>query len=229
MRAWCPHCGALNEFDRPPTTAIVYCQHCRKPFGAAALTTSNTPPADRRKGSNPPATMQAPNRRSSNPGSNPGTPPAGVPKPKAKLPSPHEHEDQGREPTVPFRKRQGPVAAAVIVPKGRNISNAGPIAKIVYRSPDGLETDFVLDPINSVGRHPKNKIRLNDREISKEHAIIERRNNNEWWIKDLRSSNGTYINSRRITEHPLNHNDEILLGSMRLMFIIDTGDDKRDS
>jgi adenylate cyclase len=218
MRAWCPHCGALNEFDRPPTTAIVYCQHCRKPFGAAALTTSSTPPADRRKGSNPPAA-----RRTSNPG-NPGTPPTGVPKQKGKP----GVEDAGREPTVPFRKRQSPVAAAVIVPKGRQTSNAGPIAKIVYRSPDGLETDFVLDPINTVGRHPKNKIRLNDREISKEHAIIERRNN-EWWIKDLRSSNGTYINSRRITEHRLNDNDEILLGSMRLMFIIDTGEDKRDS
>src|SRR5688572_20680930 len=170
MRAWCPHCGALNEFDRPPTTAIVYCQHCRKPFGAAALTTSSTPPADRRKGSTPAG------RRTSNPG-NPGTPPTGVPKPKGRA-----VEDAGREPTVPFRKRQGPVAAAVIVPKGRASSTTGPIAKIVYRSPDGLETDFVLDPVNTVGRHPKNKIRLNDREISKEHAIIERRTN-EWWIK----------------------------------------------
>lgn len=120
------------------------------------------------------------------------------------------------------------MAAQVIVPKARPGSNEGPVAKIVYRSPDGLETDFVLDPVNTVGRHPKNKIRLNDREISKEHAVIERRGN-EWWVRDLRSSNGTYINSRRITEARLNHNDEILLGSMRLVFTIESGEEKRDS
>lgn len=219
MRAWCPHCGALNEFDRPPTTAIVYCQHCRKPFGAAALTTSNAPPAEqRRRGASPQP------RRRSNAGS---TPPAGVPRMNPGTPPPHLEE--AREPTTPFRGRRGnPVAAQVIVPKARSASNEGPVAKIVYRSPDGLETDFVLDPVNTVGRHPKNKIRLNDREISKEHAIIERRAS-EWWVKDLRSSNGTYVNGRRITEMRLNHADEILLGSMRLVFTIESGEEKRDS
>jgi adenylate cyclase len=196
----------------------VYCQHCRKPFGAGALTTATTPP-EKRKASNPP-----PKRKPSNP---PGTPPTGVPRPKPRGNQPQE--DAGREPTTPFRSKRGagPVAAAVIVPK-RSVSGEGPVAKIIYKSPDGLETDFVLDAINSVGRHPRNKIRLNDREISKEHAIIERRGA-EWWIKDLKSSNGTYINSRRISESKLADNDEILLGSMRLVFLIESGEGKRES
>lgn len=128
----------------------------------------------------------------------------------------------GRESTEPFRTRRsgsaGPVAAQVIVPKGRVEAVGGdPVAKIVYVSPDGLETDFVLDATNSVGRHPKNNIRLNDREISKEHAIIERRND-EWWLKDLNSSNGCFVNARRIRESKLADGDELLLGSMRLVF-----------
>ena len=110
------------------------------------------------------------------------------------------------------------MAAQVIVPKGRREEGReGPVAKIVYRSADGLETDFVLDEHNPVGRHPKNKIRLNDREISKEHAIIERRGA-DWWLKDLNSSNGTYVNGRRIRESKLKNGDELVLGSMRLVF-----------
>ncbi|MCB9647643.1 MAG: FHA domain-containing protein [Deltaproteobacteria bacterium] len=143
--------------------------------------------------------------------------------PPVRTPDPRNPADPGfgRESTEPFRTRRqgsGPVAAQVIVPKGRREEGReGPVAKIVYRSPDGLETDFVLDERNPVGRHPKNKIRLNDREISKEHAVIERRGT-EWWLRDLNSSNGTYVNGRRIREAKLKDNDELVLGSMRLVF-----------
>lgn len=216
MRAWCPHCGALNEFARPPTTAIVYCQHCRKPFGAAALQQSpagSTPPPNVRT---PPSTAVPARRRQAV--SSPNLVP-----PPVRTPDPRNPADPGfgRESTEPFRTRRqgsGPVAAQVIVPKGRREEGReGPVAKIVYRSPDGLETDFVLDERNPVGRHPKNKIRLNDREISKEHAVIERRGT-EWWLRDLNSSNGTYVNGRRIREAKLKDNDELVLGSMRLVF-----------
>lgn len=233
MRAWCPHCGALNEFARPPATAIVYCQHCRKPFGAAAIqsTGASTPPPATPAGL---ATPPAPTRRSSNPGlkttpkprpvSNPGsTPPGGVPRPSS--------AEVEREMTEPFRSRRrgpGPMASQVIVPKARAESDKEGSAKIVYRSPDGLETDFTLDEQNPIGRHPKNKIRLNDREISKEHAIIEKRGE-EWWVRDLKSSNGTFLNGKRISEHRLEDGDEIVLGSMRLAFTIETPDSGRSS
>ena len=118
----------------------------------------------------------------------------------------------------------------MIVPKARVDAgqSSEPIAKIVYRSPDGLETDFVLDGINTVGRHPKNNIRLNDREISKEHAVIERRGS-EWWIKDLGSSNGTYVNTRRVTEARLETTDDLLLGSMHLHFVLENPEDTKSS
>lgn len=121
------------------------------------------------------------------------------------------------------------MAAQVIVPKGRDKpADDAPVAKIIYRSPDGLETDFVLEMSNTVGRHPKNNIRLNDREISKEHAVIEQRGI-EWWVKDLNSSNGTYLNTRRVREEKLADGDELLLGSMRLQFLLEAADDSRTS
>lgn len=233
MRAWCPHCGALNEFARPPTTAIIYCQHCRKPFGAAAVTPGaggTPPPASARRTPAPqpsasPSDRPTARRSVSSPET---TPLPGVLRPVS---PPGPDGGFGRESTEPFRARRGagPVATHVIVPKGRaSGTQDAPVAKIVYRSADGLETDFVLDDVNPVGRHPKNKIRLNDREISKEHAIIERRGGG-WFVRDLRSSNGTWVNDRRVTEQKLEDGDVLLLGSMHLTFLVEYGDGARSS
>ncbi|MEM7678918.1 MAG: FHA domain-containing protein, partial [Myxococcota bacterium] len=201
MRAWCPHCGAQNDFARPPTTAIVYCQKCRKPFGAAAIQTTDL---DEHMASQP--VLQTPPARSAP--KQDETPAGGL-----------RVDEFGRDPTSSFNTgRLGTETGPVRLPTARR--GSGPVAKIVYRSADGLETDFVLVPMNRVGRHPKNNIRLNDREISKEHAVIERRGV-EWWIRDLGSSNGSFVNGRRVRETKLKHGDDIQLGSMHLAFEIE--------
>ena len=134
-----------------------------------------------------------------------------------------------RESTEPFRTgRPAPLPSHVIVPEGRSEGRGGPIARIVYVSPDGMETDFNLEGPTSVGRHPSNEIRLNDREISKHHALINQRDG-DWHIRDLDSSNGTYLNNRRIREARLRHGDELLLGSMRLSFRIEHPEHSRGS
>jgi adenylate cyclase len=129
---------------------------------------------------------------------------------------------------APSRGTQKAIAAQVIVPKTRPDGHKGSLAKVVYRSPDGLETEFVLEDMNTIGRHPKNNIRLNDREISKEHAVIER-DNGRFTLRDLRSSNGTYVNARRVSECTLKDGDEISLGSMRLFFTVEKEGDSRTS
>ncbi len=210
MRAWCPHCGGQNDFARPPTTAIVYCQECRKPFGAAAIQTSDL----EQTATESQSSLRTPLPRIA-PRQDP-TPPGGV-----------RVDEFGRDPTASFKARRPDGSGPVRLPQQRS-QGAGPVAKIVYRSPDGLETDFVLDPINRVGRHPRNNIRLNDREISKEHAIIELRGN-DWFLKDLGSSNGSFVNSRRIREAKLKHGDDLQLGSMRLAFEVQQAEDPKGS
>lgn len=122
-----------------------------------------------------------------------------------------------------------PMPSQVIVPEGRHDSGtSGATARIVYVSPDGMETDFSLQGPTTVGRHPSNEIRLNDREISKQHAVIEERAG-EWYIRDLQSSNGTYVNNRRVQEVRLRHGDELLLGSMRLSFVVENPEQSRGS
>ena len=78
-------------------------------------------------------------------------------------------------------------------------------------------SEFPLTGRATLGRHPANTLRLADREVSKEHACIER-SGNTYLVKDLGSSNGTYVNGRRIREHRLKDGDEITLGNSGLTF-----------
>ncbi len=68
-----------------------------------------------------------------------------------------------------------------------------------------------------MGRHPNNTMRLVDREVSKEHCVIERVGNT-YLLRDLNSSNGTFVNGRKIRELRLRDGDEISLGNSRLIF-----------
>lgn len=89
--------------------------------------------------------------------------------------------------------------------------------RLTGRFADGTLGEFQLGPTTSLGRHPSNTLRLVDREVSKEHAIIERVGR-EFVLKDLGSSNGTFVNGRRVKELKLRDGDEIALGSSRLIF-----------
>ena len=68
------------------------------------------------------------------------------------------------------------------------------------------------------GRHPNNTIQLLDKIVSKEHCILELRDG-RFFLRDLGSLNGTYINGERVRgETLLKHGDEIALGSTRARY-----------
>src|ERR1700731_1508540 len=65
----------------------------------------------------------------------------------------------------------------------------------------------------SIGRSAKNTIILDSQKISRRHAIINVQNVGEFWLIDLGSSNGTFLNKRRVN-HPvaLCDQDQIAIG-----------------
>ena len=77
-----------------------------------------------------------------------------------------------------------------------------------------LETDHV-----TVGRGAENTVSLSwDRTVSALHAVIERYASG-WSVRDLGSTNGTFVNNSRLSaEHRLRNGDEIRFGSSRLVF-----------
>lgn len=64
---------------------------------------------------------------------------------------------------------------------------------------DLVGASFPLLPLTRLGRAPTNTIVLNDTFCSQEHALVTRRGR-QWWLEDLRSSNGTRLNGEPINE-----------------------------
>jgi adenylate cyclase len=91
------------------------------------------------------------------------------------------------------------------------------MAKLVIMGPEGQQ-ERDLFAVNSLGRHPNNSIQLLDRIVSKEHCVVEFRGN-RWYLRDLGSLNGTYVNDHRVQgESVLHHGDQIALGNTRAVF-----------
>ncbi len=68
-----------------------------------------------------------------------------------------------------------------------------------------------------IGRSEHNDIAINSRFISRHHALIVRHGNSTF-LMDLNSTNGTFVNSRRVSNQVLAHDDVISLGHHRIKF-----------
>jgi len=68
---------------------------------------------------------------------------------------------------------------------------------------DGGETDLLpgqswpISVVTGLGRSPANTVVIEAPYASTEHALISRRND-RWWLEDLDSTNGTYLNGERL-------------------------------
>jgi pSer/pThr/pTyr-binding forkhead associated (FHA) protein len=74
---------------------------------------------------------------------------------------------------------------------------------------------FYLDkPVVSIGRLVANGICLEDPFVSRHHCVI-RNEDGQYVIKDLHSTNGTYVNGERINAYSLAEGDLIRIGASR--------------
>jgi adenylate cyclase len=71
----------------------------------------------------------------------------------------------------------------------------------------------------SIGRAPTNQLVLVDEKVSRKHALIHRQGENEYWLVDLGSSNGSYLDGRRVSQPVvLRDGAAIRIGSSTLLF-----------
>ena len=60
-------------------------------------------------------------------------------------------------------------------------------------------------------------IPLTDHTVSRRHAAIER-SGEQFWIEDLGSLNGVYVNDKSVQRAPLAHGDRLQIGLFKLLF-----------
>jgi general secretion pathway protein A len=82
-----------------------------------------------------------------------------------------------------------------------------------------LLRELVLDrPRLLVGRSEHNELRISSRFVSRHHALFVR-HGEATFLMDLNSTNGTFVNSRRISNLMMRHEDIVQLGNYRIKFI----------
>jgi adenylate cyclase len=86
-----------------------------------------------------------------------------------------------------------------------------------------LESDSgertVLVATSFLGRASGSTLVLASDTVSRRHAIVHTQDENEYWLVDLGSANGTFLNGRRVTQPSrLTEGDEIRIGEYVLTF-----------
>jgi Nif-specific regulatory protein len=92
--------------------------------------------------------------------------------------------------------------------------------KLIAISGPAEGTTFALaEEEISIGREASNSISINDHSVSRQHCVI-RRENGSFKLTDLDSYNGTFVNSSPVGEQYLSHGDQISVGSVRFVFLL---------
>ncbi len=74
----------------------------------------------------------------------------------------------------------------------------------------------------TIGRNDSTDLRVDSHQVSREHAAISRQGR-KYLIKDLGSTNGTFLNGQRISEAVLNDGDLLMVADVELTFYSGAG------
>lgn len=96
---------------------------------------------------------------------------------------------------------------------------------IVETGPDaGSETEVKLETV-AIGRLPDNDLVLADEETSSRHAVLEPAGHGTYTLRDLKSTNGTFVDGERlVVPRPMTGGERIEIG--RNMLLLSVGDQR---
>jgi serine phosphatase RsbU (regulator of sigma subunit) len=103
-------------------------------------------------------------------------------------------------------------------------------ASLIVINPSGNRIRVPLDPLPfHIGRQADNHLVLRDNRASRSHAriVVE---NGEYYIEDLKSSHGVWVNGVRVSRHKLANSDSVEFGitdSYRLIFTVEEAEIER--
>jgi pSer/pThr/pTyr-binding forkhead associated (FHA) protein len=97
-----------------------------------------------------------------------------------------------------------------------------PVARLTWQSDAGVQ-EYLLKPgdVVSLGRGESNSIVINSPKVSRNHARVEW-SDDRFVVRDLNSSNGTFVNGQRVETMPwsLEDGDEVTLERFLMTFTV---------
>jgi pSer/pThr/pTyr-binding forkhead associated (FHA) protein len=116
----------------------------------------------------------------------------------------------------PSRKR-APAPPRPAVASSSPRRSGRPPREIVVHPPEGRPVVIELDRDSvTLGRSQRMTVALDDVYVSDEHALISP-NDDGWVVRDLGSTNGTYINGAKVTQPtPIAAGDQLRIGKTRI-------------
>jgi len=125
-------------------------------------------------------------------------------------------DESGTETTQQYTPEEGDDEAGAQL---EDLGVKGPA--LIVRSGGGRsgETFHPEGERTTIGRSPDCEIFLDDVTVSRKHAVLVRRDA-AFFVEDLGSLNGTFLNRRRIESGELADGDELQIGKYRLTFLL---------
>lgn len=131
------------------------------------------------------------------------------------MPHPRIQGRSARKGKAPSLSNTMPIVRRTVF-EGPNIASR--VYLEVHGLPHGVEVvDLSEKPVN-LGRSPECTIHLPLGNVSREHAQVVQRND-EYFLEDLGSTNGTYVNGVRVKKCLLRNNDQIEIGEARIHYV----------
>jgi len=104
---------------------------------------------------------------------------------------------------APKPRERGEACLVLLHPPGPDIGKRTPLSKRAYVVGRDAEVDLVISR-NSVSR---------------QHSQLTQDEAGDWWVQDLGSTNGTFVNAERITRRCLTAGDQIRFGDAIFKFL----------
>ncbi len=126
------------------------------------------------------------------------------------------HQAEGSSTTATYRVGETGELIPVDV---ESLATHGHAAVVIRSGGNRVGESFALEGDRmTVGRRPDSDVFLDDVTVSRDHALVVKRGG-DFYLDDLGSLNGTYVNRRRLESLKLADGDELQIGKYKLTFL----------
>lgn len=92
------------------------------------------------------------------------------------------------------------------------------MAKLNFMDRENLLREYEMkEEVTTIGREATNVIVIADPSVSRLHATVEKKEDG-YYLVDKNSSNGTFINGKKVSRQKLSHQDKVNLGNASMVF-----------